>query len=417
MCPTLPSSGLAARIRHAVARRETDIRDFTAALVAVPTENPPGRRYRECAQLIAKKLGSLGLPSELVRAPAAKPASKHDEPRWIVLSSLGDGRRTLYFHGHYDVVPAAHPRQFQPVVKNGVLAGRGSADMKCGIAAMMYAMAALKELRLPLDGKIGLVLVPDEETSGPGGSRYLVECGRLGQDGIGMFTPEPTSGVIWNACRGAISMRVTVRGRPAHVGLHFRGVNAFEHAMQVADAFAALKRRVARRETRFAIRPAAARRSVLLIGGQAVGGTNFNAVPAEFSFTLDRRINPEESLAREKRALLAVIERFRQGGIKLDAHIFQEEPAAGVSPREPVARVLAQSARAITGRMPRFEMCPGLLEIRYYAQRGVPAFAYGPGQLELAHGPHESVVLNKVYEFAAIYALAAARILAPESGH
>jgi acetylornithine deacetylase/succinyl-diaminopimelate desuccinylase family protein len=412
-------AALAERIRRAVARHEREIREFTAALVAVPTENPPGRFYRDCARLIARKLEALGLPAEMIRVPSRYLAGERGqsantvEPRWCVLSSLGEGRRTLYFHGHYDVVPASAPRQFNPVVKNGVLAGRGSADMKCGIAALIYAMAVLQELRLPLDGKIGLVLVPDEETGGAGGSRYLLESGRLAQDGIGMFTPEPTSGVLWNACRGAISMRVTVRGKPAHVGLHFRGVNAFEHAMEVAQGFAALKRRVARRQTRFAIAPAAARRSVLLIGGQAGGGTNFNAVPAEYSFTLDRRINPEESLAREKRALLAVLERFRKRGCKLDALIFQEEPAAGFSAAEPVAQRMAECAREITGRTPKFELCPGLLEIRFYAQRGVPAFAFGPGQLEVAHGPNEAVVLKKVFEFTAIYALAAASILAP----
>ena len=208
-------------------------------------------------------------------------------------------------------------------------------------------------------------------------------------------------------------MRVTVRGKPAHVGLQFRGVNAFEQAMQVAQGFAKLKRQIATRRTRFPVALAEARRSVLLIGGQAGGGTNFNAVPAEYSFTVDRRINPEESLAREKRALLAVVERFRKRGIKLDAHIFQEEPAAGFQADEPVAQAMVASAREVTGRAPRFELCPGLLEIRYYAQRGVPAFAYGPGQLEVAHGPNESIVLKKVYEFAAIYALAAARILSP----
>jgi len=258
--------------------------------------------------------------------------------------------------------------------------------------------------------------VPDEETGGAGGSRYLLKTGRLGKDAIAMFTPEPTSGVVWNACRGAISMRVTVRGKPAHVGLHFRGVNAFERALPMARAFAAHARRVAARKTRYPIRPRAAQGSVLLVGGSSAGGSNFNAVPGEFSFTLDRRVNPEESLEREKGALLAIVERFRRRGVDCDVEIFQEEPAAGVSCDSPAARVLAQSAREITGRAPRFEMCPGLLETRFYAQRGVPAFAYGPGQLEVAHGPNECVSLEKVRDFTAIYALTAARLLAPAGG-
>ena len=413
---------LTERIRGAVSRREREIREFTAALVAIPTENPPGRHYRDCAQLLAKKLRQLGLPAELLQVP--RPAAGHggprgerrseDEPRYCVLSTLGRGRRTLYFHGHYDVVPASVAGQFRPVVRRGVLFGRGSADMKGGIAAMIYAMAALRDVGQPLDGRVGLVLVPDEETGGAGGSRYLLESGRLGKDGIGMFTPEPTSGVIWNACRGAVSLRVTVRGKPAHVGLHFQGVNAFERTLPVAQAFADLARRVLSCKTSYPITPAEARNSVLLVGGQSAGGTNFNAVPGECSFTLDRRINPEESLHREKRVLLAALQRFRSRGTNVSARIFQEEPAAGFSSKQPVAQALAESAREITSHRPRFEMCPGLLEIRFYVQRGVPAFAYGPGRLEVAHGPRESLALKDLYAFAAIYALAAARILTPD---
>ena len=412
MHPHPAAADLASRIRRAVARHESAIREFTAALVSVPTENPPGRRYAECARLIAKKLKSLGFPVRLVRAPANLPGASA-EPRISLLSSLGTGRRTLYFHGHYDVVPAQSPAQFRPLVRNGVLAGRGSADMKSGIAAMIYALAVLRDLRVPLDGKIALVLVPDEETSGSGGSRYLAARGLLAKNGIAMLTPEPTSGVIWNACRGAVSLSVTVRGRPAHVGLHFRGVNAFAQAIELARAFAALERRISRRRTRYSIAPAAARRSILLVGGHAAGGASFNSVPAGFSFTLDRRINPEESLPAEKRALLAIVNRFRRRGFRIETGILQEEPSAGVPGDAPAARILAATAREISGRSPRFEMCPGLLEIRFYARRGVPAYAFGPGKLELAHGPHESVVLKKVCEFSAIYALAAARILSP----
>ena len=76
-------------------------------------------------------------------------------------------------------------------------------------------------------GRIGIVLAPDEETAGPHGSRALLARGLLGRDGVGMLTPEPTGGVIWNANRGAISLRATMRGKAAHVGRQFEGVNAF----------------------------------------------------------------------------------------------------------------------------------------------------------------------------------------------
>ena len=75
--------------------------------------------------------------------------------------------------------------------------------MKSGLAVMIYAAHLLKRVGAPLRGRIGLCVVADEETGGQGGSRYLSETGLLGQDGIAMITPEPTSNVIWNASRGA----------------------------------------------------------------------------------------------------------------------------------------------------------------------------------------------------------------------
>src|ERR1700740_2741221 len=70
--------------------------------------------------------------------------------------------------------------------------------------------------------------------------------------------------------------------------------------------------------------------------------------------------------------------------------------------RSSPARSRAQTVKAITAEAPRFEMCPGLLEIRFYAAKGVPAYAYGPGLLSVAHGPNEYVDLRKAHDCAAL---------------
>lgn len=131
--------------------------------------------------------------------------------------------------------------------------------MKGGIAAMAFALHALKEAGFEPAGRIVSVSVPDEETSGPRGTVALAAAGLIEPDAIGMLTMEPTSGVVWNANRGVITLRVTIRGRPAHVGLHFRGVNAFRGMLDVAGALAALEAEVAQRRTAFTIGPEAAR--------------------------------------------------------------------------------------------------------------------------------------------------------------
>ena len=395
-----------------LASYEEDLIAFTKALIAIPSENPPGVAYQACADLLTQKLAEIGLEYTLLESSATTaPSSQSSEPGYCLLSSYGTGENILYFHGHYDVVPASDPAQFQPYVKGSNLFGRGSSDMKSGLAAMIGAIQAIKTSGITLRGKIGLTIVPDEETGGQRGSQYLAEHGLLGRQGIGMLTAEPTGGVVWNANRGAISLRVRVKGKPAHVGLHYQGVNAFEQMVTVANTLLDYKREISTRQTQFHIEPEAARASILMMGGQCCSGTNFNLVPPECTFTVDRRINPEEDLAVEKQRLLDLFERLKRQGIDLEVEIFQEAPSSGVSETHPVAQALARNIERVTGKAAVFEMCPGLLEIRWYAQQGIPAFAYGPGLLSVSHGPHEFVPIENITKVALIYALTAVQLL------
>src|SRR5262249_40964675 len=295
--------------------------------------------------------------------------------------------------------------QFQPRVERPNLFGRGSSDMKSGLAAMIHAAAAARDEGLLRNGRIGIVLVPDEETAGSRGSRDLDARGLLGKDGIGMLTPEPTGGVIWNANRGAISLRATMRGKAAHVGRQFEGANAFERSLPALARLAEIKREVELRETQQNIAPAAARKSILLLGGRVAAGTNFNVTPEFCSFTIDRRLNPEEDLEEEGRRLRDALEGF-------EIEVLQEEPAAATSAENRLGAILARHVADVTGKQPSFEMCPGLLEARFDAARGIPAFAFGPGLLTVSHGPNEFVPIRNISQCALVYALTAAEMLA-----
>jgi succinyl-diaminopimelate desuccinylase len=387
-----------------------DMIDFTRQLVAVASENPPGLAYPECLRVIASRLRALGVPYE--RLPYRPQRSVRDKSGAAVLmSSIGSGKRTLYFSGHYDVVPVTTPGQCTPVLRGKTLFGRGAADMKGGLASMLYAVVALQRVGVPLDGRVALVFVPDEETGGQRGSGFLAATKRLGTNGIGMLTPEPTSGGIWNASRGAVTVRVTVYGREAHVGLLHQGRNAFEDAVRVVAGLQRLARRVGRRRTRFRVTPEAARRSLMLIGGRVEAGSNFNVVPGRCVFTVDRRMNPEEDFDAERQALLEVFDDARRAGVALDVDVFQEGRPSRTAEAASLGQTLSTHVRAVTGKTPKFEMCPGLLEIRFYAARGMPAYAYGPGLLAVSHGPKEFVHTDRIVECAAIYARTAATVL------
>jgi succinyl-diaminopimelate desuccinylase len=386
-----------AAIIDAVQADRVPMIELTRQLIAIPSENPPGSHYPEAAQLICRHLEQMGL----------EPERKGD----CVLCFVGQGKRTLYFSGHYDVVPAQTRTQFQSVIRGRNLFGRGSSDMKSGLAAMIYAAKAVRDSGMKLDGRIGLVFVPDEETAGPRGSRYLEEQGLLGEHGIGMLTPEPTGGVVWNANRGAITLKVTVKGKPAHVGRQFEGVNAFEGMMSLAQELSQLKKEVETRITGFRIQPRQARTSILMLGGLTAGGVNFNVVPDSCWFTIDRRLNPEEDLSTEKKRLISLIRRKRKGRGEVGIEILQEGKSAGIAADTPLGAALARSIERVTKISPRFEMCPGLLEIRFYADRGLAAYAYGPGLLTVSHGPKEFVPIQNVAKCSAVYALTAIDLL------
>jgi succinyl-diaminopimelate desuccinylase len=406
------------RVLDCVASLRDEVLELTRALVAVPTENPPGRAYRECTDVITRELRRMGLEPSVVEVPAPDGQGGMSEeayPRYCILADYGDGERALYFHGHYDVVPAATQDQFTPRIEGGALHGRGTSDMKAGLAAMIYAVRALRASEIEPDGRVSLVIVPDEETGGERGAQCLGDAGLIPGNGVGMLMPEPTSGAIWNASRGAISLRVRVKGKSAHAVLQHDGINAFERMLLVAAALTGLKADVESRKTQFRIEPESARYSVLMMGGLVDGGTAFNTVPGEVSFTVDRRVNPEENLEEEKARLLSLFDRLRKDGIDLDVEVLQEGESACVGEDHPFAQQFAQSVEKVVCEPPRFELCPGLLETRFYQEMGMPALAYGPGILSVSHSPDEYVEIERIYQCTAIYALAALRLLGAPS--
>jgi succinyl-diaminopimelate desuccinylase len=364
------------------------------ALIRIPTENPPGRELGRCAGLLRDELDRLGFAPELIALP---PTGSLEQPA-IVRGSVGEGTELVYYHGHFDVVPAQHRSQFEPERRDGRIVGRGSADMKGGLVSMLYGAAAARELGLLGDRRIVLHLVCDEETGSTAGSGYLREAGLIDPDAAAMLTAEPTGGVIWHAWRGAITLRVQVAGREAHVGYVHEGVNAFEHMVRVAEPLTTLSHELLER------------RSMLVVGGQAGTGAGFNVVPGSAWFSVDRRFNPEEDLDEELARLTDMInEEARAAGAEVEIEVLQEQPSGSTDEQHPAAQALARCVEAVEG-LPEFQLCPGVLDTRWYAGLGIPAFGYGGGRLEVAHGPNEYIEEAAMRRCAAVYAMFAAEV-------
>jgi succinyl-diaminopimelate desuccinylase len=374
------------------------------ALVRVPTENPPGRELARCAGLLRDALEELGFSPELIELA---PTRDLEGPA-IVRGSAGTGAQLVYFHGHFDVVPAQSRSQFEPQRRDGRIIGRGTADMKGGLVSMLYGAAAAGELGL-LDGRtIVFHFVCDEETGSTAGSGHLREGGLIDPDAIAMLTAEPTGGVIWHACRGAITLRVRTSGREAHVGYVHEGVNAFEHMIRIAEPLTALSHELLDKRTSFPVESEAAAGSMLVVGGQAGAGAGFNVVPGSAWFSIDRRFNPEEQLDEELARLTGIIEDAADGA-EVDIDVLQAQPSGSTDQDHPTAQTLARCIEAVEGAGARFQLCPGVLDTRWYSQLGIPAFAYGGGRLDISHGPHEYIDEEAMRRCAAVYALFAAQ--------
>jgi succinyl-diaminopimelate desuccinylase len=390
-------SDRAGELTRWIESRADEVAELLERLVAVDTENPPGRGLAACAEVLREALERLELSPEVIELDGG---GELQESR-IVRGRAGEGDATVYFHGHFDVVPAQSANQFSPRRRDGRIIGRGTADMKGGLVSMMYGTAAARELGHLGSGRIVIHCVCDEETGSAVGSGHLRHHGLIDPGARAMVTAEPTGGVIWHAARGAITLRVTVAGREAHVGYADRGVNAFERMVQIAEPLRQIARDLLDQ-----------RGSMLVLGGAAGSGANFNVVPGSAWFSVDRRFNPDEHLDEELSRLTdAITTTAGEIGAEVRVDVLQRQPPAGTDPRHPAARTLARCVHRIEGESPSFQLCPGTLDTRWYSQLGIPAFGYGAGRLDVSHGPDEYIDEAAMHRCAAVYAVFAGEIL------
>jgi acetylornithine deacetylase len=248
--------------------RRDELVELASTLIGFDTTarevGDPPRDERALQEFLAKRLEGLGAEVDvwepdgvaLQGKPLVPPGLDFvGRPQLIARRAGRGGRRSLVFNGHIDVV-SAEPRDawtrdpFGAEVRDGKLYGRGSCDMKGGIAAMVLAAEALASLGVELEGDLIVATNTDEESSGAGGTA-LVERGLRADAGI---VTEPTGFDVWVACRGSEYCEVRVPGRPGHAEVrqpHWRqggAVNAIEKAVVVLDAIRSLREEWSRRE-------------------------------------------------------------------------------------------------------------------------------------------------------------------------
>ncbi len=295
----------------------------------------------------------------------------------VTLAEVGasDARTTLLLHGHLDVVPG-HVQQFEPRVEGDRLYGRGAYDMKGALAAMLLAVADLRDSGV----KVRLGVVPDEESEEEveRGGDLIVAEGFLGDF---VITGEPTDMHVGVAAKGVVAMRVRVDGRAAHGATPWLGENAILRAIDVFRAIQSLP--FASQSSELFDRP-----SINL--GRILGGDALNKVPDTCFIDVDVRFLPEQ----DPDAILAEVEGIPGATI---VSTFRRPPAM-VDPESPFVRALcAATASHSEGEVTSVGR-DGASDAVSFLRVGIPAVEYGPVGAG-HHGPDEWVSVSSLVNY------------------
>jgi succinyl-diaminopimelate desuccinylase len=397
---------------------------FTQALVQIPTVNPPGECYRQCAEAIAAKLREFNYTVELVPAEGLAEHS-NQYPRINVIGTLAPRQpeqspNVLHFNGHYDVVPPGSGWSVAPFggeLKDGRIYGRGTCDQKAGIAASIYAVEAIRRAGIALVGTVEQSATPDEESGGFAGVAYLCDSGRISstrQRYVVITEPlDPERVCIGH--RGVYWFELTTIGRIGHGSMPGLAVNAAEQMARLVQAFdTQLKPALAKRTGDAPVQPLQARHPSINLNsihaGQPPGGWQTPAVPDRCTAIFDRRFIHEESFDEVRAEIVDVLQ--AQGVAYELRDLMRVDPLLGSSETE-LPRAAERAIRDVLNVEPSFIASPGTYDHKHVVRRaGIQeCIAYGPGRLVLAHQPDEYVAVDDLVAAAKVIALLTLRLL------
>jgi acetylornithine deacetylase len=366
---------------------------LTRELVRIDSRNPSlvadGPGEGRVAHALSDVLASWGFRVEVTDVAPGRPN---------VVARIGkSGGRSLMFNGHLDVVgiDGMTHEPWGAVESNGRIYGRGSCDMKAGVAAMCAAAARVADR---VEGEIIIAGVVDEEYESIG-TRALVERGVRADAAV---VTEPTRLCIMPAHLGFVWLDVTTVGRAAHGSRWELGVDAIRHAgifLAALDRFDAEE---------------LPKRSHPLLGRPSVhaslieGGTGMSTYPDRCTVRLERRTIPGETAAGVEREIVALCDALaRTGGAQRRIHAdvrttFSQLPS-DVSTDAPIVAMLGDALRA-EGTDPRIEGMSAWTDAAVLNAAGIPAICFGPGDISLAHAAEEYVPVDEIERATAVLA-------------
>jgi acetylornithine deacetylase/succinyl-diaminopimelate desuccinylase-like protein len=384
--------------------------ELTRALIAAPSENPPGDE-RAAAQVVTEALLQRGIKD-------IETISLHDH-RPNLICSLDSGRAgpTLILCGHLDTKPSGGLDRwshdpFAGVIENGKLYGLGSCDMKAGVAAIVLALGRIHEQGGPRIGSLVGVFVADEEAGGETGARFLAEAGHIQGDAAILTEP---AGIHedWDrlhlGCRGAFLFRLDIQGTGGHSSL--------EDHVGGTTATLALARLIDRLDAAFRHLDGVA----INVGATVEGGVFYGVRAATASFRGDVRLPPGLHADVVAGVLAQTVSSFQDEHPDVSITVTTDElyppsEALGIPAVSRIASAARQACEQVLGFVPPDAFFPGATD-SFFLQgiANIPTLpALGPGRLREAHQPDEYVSLASLEIAPALVAAVAENYLASD---
>lgn len=365
-------------------------------LVKIDSINPPGNE-KQLAEHCARYLEKLSLEVTVI---------EHGKNRSSILARLaGKGHKPgVLLSAHLDTVPpglsAWKQDPLSGLVADGNVYGRGAADMKGGMAVILYTVSALKAR---LDGDVYIALTAGEETDSLGAKEAAGLLADIPLQGI--IIPEPTHNQVVIAEKGALWLELTTYGKTAHGSTPAVGVNAIEHMRLLLNEWDALAFNLP---------------SHPLLGeftrslNTVQGGVKTNVVPDQCTVTIDMRTLPGQEHPSIVRLVESLIGRLSHQVDKFMASvtITNDRPPVMTEPQHPFVVKFNQAVGKATGTSPAPRGMYAFTDGSILAPRlSLPLVVCGPGQPNIAHQPDEYVEVSQLVESTKILSQALAKLL------
>jgi succinyl-diaminopimelate desuccinylase len=396
-----------------------EVIELTRALVRIPSVYRPGdpeATEAGVAAFVESWFRREGFDVEVQDVAPGRPN---------VIGSLGEkrsGQRSLLLEGHTDVVTEGDPAEwslppFGAELVDGRIYGRGTADMKSGLAAAMVAAAAFRRAGVGLKGKLVVGALVDEE-DGMIGVRHLCQTA-VGRELDAAIICEPEENELCLEQRGVVWARFRVRGKMAHGAMPEAGVNPIACLGRLLAAAPGLERRLRKvcEKSRY-LRPPTVTPTIVQGPPARVGVPQSNVIPAVAEATFDIRLTPgigEDGVRAELEEICRQAA-AAQPGVKIEWEpVNAFRLATKVDRAEALVEAMVRGVKQAARRAPRYGGVPGSTDGTILRmQLGIPIVTCGPGDRLIPHQVDEFVSTDEIVEAAKIYVASALNYLEVE---